>query len=117
MANGINGRTARGRFWLAALVVWAVFYLLSSLIDARPESHAWEAAVWVINLPAVLALWVLCVRRLHDQNRSGWWLLAVVVPVLGAAWLVWRLGFKRGTADRNRWGAAPGQQAGDFLRV
>ena len=28
----------------------------------------------------------VCVRRLHDTNRSGWWILLLLVPVLG--WLV-----------------------------
>ena len=28
-----------------------------------------------------LAIWV---RRLHDTDRSGWWLLLIFIPVLGA---------------------------------
>lgn len=39
-------------------------------------SYVWAAATLVPSL-------ALSIRRLHDTNRSGWWLLIALVPLLG----------------------------------
>jgi uncharacterized membrane protein YhaH (DUF805 family) len=28
------------------------------------------------------------VRRLHDTNKSGWWILISLVPILGGIWVI-----------------------------
>jgi uncharacterized membrane protein YhaH (DUF805 family) len=55
----------------------------------------------------LLAVGMLCVARLHDRNRSGWWLAVVVVPLAGALWLAWELALRRGTPDANAYGPDP----------
>jgi uncharacterized membrane protein YhaH (DUF805 family) len=46
------------------------------------------------------------IRRLHDTDRSGWWLLIVLVPLVGAILLiVWYC--TEGTRGPNRFGADP----------
>ena len=30
---------------------------------------------------------IAVVRRLHDRNKSGWWLLIVLIPIIGPFWL------------------------------
>lgn len=46
-------------------------------------------AVWgLISLIHVIPWLALCVRRLHDVNRSGLWLLAGVIPVAGFVFLL-----------------------------
>ncbi len=45
-------------------------------------------------------------RRLHDTNRAGWWLLLNLVPIAGQIVLtIWM--FERGTPGTNRFGADP----------
>src|SRR5207249_3762948 len=108
-----GGRLSRGGFWLHGLVVWVVFYLVWSALG----NPAAGALAWVINAPALAALILLCIRRLHDRNYSGWWLLLVVIPVAGALWLVWQTALRRGVSQDNHWGADPLQPCSDYLVV
>ena len=110
---GAGGRLARGQFWLHSLLLWAALYLLSALLGQM----ATGIVVWLVNGAVLLALVMLCIRRLHDRNYAGWWLLAVLVPVAGALWLLWQLALRRGVAQDNRWGPDPLQPRGDYLVV
>jgi uncharacterized membrane protein YhaH (DUF805 family) len=46
------------------------------------------------------------VRRLHDTDRSGWWLLIAFIPVVGILVLLYFY-VSRGDAGQNRFGPAP----------
>jgi len=53
------------------------------------------------------------VKRYHDRNQSGWWLLPLLIPVLGLLWYLWlfgALGFLKGTEGENRFGSDPLQE-------
>lgn len=108
-----RGRLARGQFWWQGLGLWGLLYALSALLGAL----ATGVVVWLLNGAVLLALVTLCIRRLHDRNYTGWWLVVVLVPVAGALWLVWQLALRRGVAQDNRWGSDPLQPRGDYLVV
>jgi uncharacterized membrane protein YhaH (DUF805 family) len=108
-----RGRLSRGGFWIHGFVVWIVFYFVWSALG-NPEGGV---IAWVINVPALAALTLLCIRRLHDRNYSGWWLLFVSVPVVGALWLLWQTAVRRGVLEDNRWGPDPLQSRADYLVV
>lgn len=109
----VTGRLARGQFWLHSCILWCLLYVLSGVTFITSSSVA-----TVIVLGLVLLLLVLqCIRRLHDRNYSGWWLLAVLIPVAGGLWLVWQLALRRGVAQDNRWGKDPLEPRGDYLVV
>jgi uncharacterized membrane protein YhaH (DUF805 family) len=108
-----HGRVPRGQFWLQAIAFWAVFYTVSAVLGAL----ATGIVVGLVNGVALVTLVMLCIRRLHDRNYAGWWLLAVIVPVVGALWLLWQLALRRGIAQDNRWGPDPLQPRGDYLVV
>jgi uncharacterized membrane protein YhaH (DUF805 family) len=46
------------------------------------------------------------VRRLHDQDKSGWWILIALIPIIGGIWLL-ILYFVEGTRGPNRFGPDP----------
>ncbi|MES2400401.1 MAG: DUF805 domain-containing protein [Pseudomonadota bacterium] len=108
-----SGRLSRGSFWLCGLVVWALVYAAWAALGYASSG----LLAFAINVPALAVLALLSIRRLHDRNLSGWWLLLVLVPVLGALWLVWQMAFRRGIAQDNRWGPDPLQSRGDYLVV
>jgi uncharacterized membrane protein YhaH (DUF805 family) len=69
----------------------------------------------IIHLPFLTALYGLAVllpslaveiRRLHDTDRSGWWILIGLVPVIGGIWLLVLLCLA-GTPAANRFGPPP----------
>lgn len=108
-----DGRLSRGGFWLQGLIVWVALYAAWAAVGSSSSA----ALAWIINGAALLVLAPLCIRRLHDHNRSGWWLLVVMVPVLGALYLAWQLALRRGLPQDNRWGPDPLEPQGDYLVV
>jgi uncharacterized membrane protein YhaH (DUF805 family) len=46
------------------------------------------------------------VRRLHDVGKSGWFFLIVLIPLIGAIWLLVLL-FKDSEQGENKWGPSP----------
>ena len=62
----------------------------------------------VFSLATLLPSLSAGVRRLHDVDRSGWWLLLLLVPLIGTIVLViWCIG--QPTVGSNRFGPQPAQ--------
>ena len=68
---------------------------------------------WLFSL---IPWWALSVRRLHDIDRSGWWILLWLVPMFG--WVVMLVFLcLDGTLGRNRYGYDPkGRGTADIFR-
>lgn len=79
-----NGRASRSEFWWYALFT----IILGGIISlAFFWSDTLEYIVTgIVNLLLLLPGLGLAVRRLHDTNHSGWWVLINLVPVVG--WIV-----------------------------
>lgn len=94
-----NGRAARSEYWWFAL-----FSFLISAILSVVDGSGMLPAVWslVVLLPSL----AVGARRLHDIDRSGWWLLIMLIPLIGIIVLIWFF-VTRGTAGPNRFGADP----------
>ena len=77
-----EGRASRYEYW------W--FVLINFIIDcAASVLDSWIGLAicsGIVSLALLLPGLGLAVRRLHDINRSGWWILLVAIPVLG--WIV-----------------------------
>jgi uncharacterized membrane protein YhaH (DUF805 family) len=80
------GRARRKEYWIFGLVhaviIFALRYphFLTPMID--PESHLGQIGmlyVFATFIPFV----AVSVRRLHDTNRSGWWCLLLLIPLVG----------------------------------
>jgi uncharacterized membrane protein YhaH (DUF805 family) len=102
-----SGRAARSEFWY-----WMLFYVLGVIPvailddailpgrlvfgDRGPILTVYDLIFWLPNLS-------MQVRRLHDVDRSGWWLL-ISVTVVGLVYplLFWLC--KKGTEGSNRFG-------------
>ena len=59
----------------------------------------------VIFLLYLYFLWVITIRRLHDMNRSGWFSLFFLLPILNVLLSLYLL-FGSGSTGSNRYGAA-----------
>jgi uncharacterized membrane protein YhaH (DUF805 family) len=107
-----RGRLGRAGFWLRqAVSVPLGLWLCIAVRDSFGPPF---------DLIAVLALVLHLIstwgRRLHDRDRSAWWLLATLVPLAGALWLWIECGFRAGSVGANRHGRS-GSMAPDYLRV
>jgi uncharacterized membrane protein YhaH (DUF805 family) len=97
-----SGRAVRSEFWwwvlftiIVAIVLGAVEYL-AGLGDWAPLSGLFGLATLIPNL-------AVSVRRLHDIDRTGWWLLIGLVPIVGWLVLLWFY-IQQGTPGANRFG-------------
>lgn len=80
-----NGRAHREEFWMFVAVnlgIMIVLAIVADLLHLRILSTIYALAVLIPSL-AVGA------RRLHDTNRTGWWQLIGLVPVLGLLVLIY----------------------------
>ena len=74
----VQGRASRGEFWWAFLFLWLVGFGIGFLFAAVKGPTAVINTIWTIVW--ALLLIAVTIRRLHDTNRSGWFLLIYVVP-------------------------------------
>jgi uncharacterized membrane protein YhaH (DUF805 family) len=101
----IEGRIARRSFWsffmLPSLMLGlGLFFLVHGNEDlAVLEWVSIAAFLW----PSI----AVQVKRWHDVNLSGWWILANLFPVIGHLAALVTNGFVRGTTGVNRFGADP----------
>jgi len=72
-----SGRATRSEYWWFAL-----FCFLANLVVQRVSLILSILFLFGTMLPTVAA----AARRLHDTNRSGWWQLVVLIPIIG--WIV-----------------------------
>ena len=99
-----TGRARRPEYWYFALFALLVVTTTAAL-DATlfPENLAGPITT-LAGLLLLLPSLAVATRRLHDLDRSGWWMLVGLLPLVG--WiilLVWLGG--PGTPGANRFGA------------
>jgi uncharacterized membrane protein YhaH (DUF805 family) len=101
-----QGRVGRQQFWLTSLAVMAVVVALEFL--ARGTRGSPVALMFlVLMVPTVWISLALGVKRWHDRDKSGWWILINLVPFIGYIWALVENGFLKGTSGQNRFGADP----------
>ena len=74
---GFRGRIGRAQFWLVVLIQVAFFFaVVGSLMVAFPASldTVFDPTI-VAYVPLVVSAVAIGIKRLHDRNKSGWWLL------------------------------------------
>ena len=115
-----SGRARRKEYWLFILlymILAVIAQVIGVVIGLNYEMAGGVGVIYIPILPNVVALLLLIpgiavgIRRLHDSDRSGWWLLIVLVPIIGPIWL-FVLMVLDGTIGENRFGADPKGRVG-----
>ena len=106
-----SGRSSRSEYWWFALFFTVVSFV-PSLLDNTQDGIILISILITFGL--LIPMLAVQVRRLHDINRSGWWILISFVPLVGAILLiVWHC--SKGTQGDNRFGKDPlGSEANDL---
>lgn len=124
-----QGRVNRGKYWLAVLIYVIAMAIAVALALTVPVI-GWFLAIIIYVVAAVSGVFV-GIKRLHDRDKSGWWLLLFylapgVLSGLGQAsgmgttfsvtslislaisiWMFVELGCLRGTVGDNQYGPDP----------
>lgn len=99
-----TGRAARSEYWYYTLFA-VIVGVVASIIDTALGFQVGVVGL-ILNVALLLPGLGVGVRRLHDGNRSGWWLLVALVPVVGAFLLIYWF-VQRGTVGANNFGPDP----------
>lgn len=91
-----NGRSSRGAYWwwlLSSFVIrFGILALEKILLGADANDFGGVGPFTILFLLATLVPEIsVGARRLHDADKSGWWLLVGLVPVLGWILVLWFL--------------------------
>ncbi|MBM0225596.1 MULTISPECIES: DUF805 domain-containing protein [Micromonospora] len=107
---GFTGRARRSEYWWFALftvLVGLAAAILDSVLGTTLGSDGSTGVIGIIvNLALLLPTLAVAMRRLHDTDRSGWWLLIGLVPIVGAVVLLVFFVLDS-TPGTNRFGANP----------
>jgi uncharacterized membrane protein YhaH (DUF805 family) len=131
-----SGRINRAKYWVAMLIYSAIYIVLAIVGYLTDNSAIYQAINGMLNIVIFISSLAVGVKRLHDRNKSGWYLvLFYIVPgilvtagivvgtfmddsillasILGLAafaigvWAFVELGCLRGTIGPNRCGPDP----------
>jgi len=99
-----EGRVPRKVYWLygvlGPLLVSAMVQMLLGMVGVSEAKSDLATTVLLIWPCAAVAA-----KRWHDLDRSGWWVLINLVPLIGLVWSLIENGLRRGSAGATRFGA------------
>ena len=119
-----SGRSRRKEYWMFVLLIF-IIYVIAMILDSllgfgtttryadvseTGAAAGFNSSGGIITLLAMLALFLpslaVAIRRLHDTDRSGWWILIGLIPLIGAIVLL-VFYCTDGTKGPNRFGPDP----------
>ena len=122
---GFQGRIGRLVYWIASSLVCAAAVLLAFVLDVwlpgfdlRELSVSETLAIAILQIPFVWVNLAIQTKRWHDRNRSGWWVLVNLVPLLGPIFALVECGFLKGNPGTNQFGPSPQEiRAGEDIEA
>ncbi|MEZ5094121.1 DUF805 domain-containing protein [Nocardioides sp.] len=100
---GFEGRARRREYWF-----WVLALVLAEIVAGivYGMSHTLGGILLaIIGIGTIVPTIAVSIRRLHDTDRSGWWLLLGLVPF--GALVLWVFYLMDGTPGDNQYGPSP----------
>jgi len=98
-----EGRIGRQTYWLKGVLPFFIIGMVAAVIDYYADTNN-----VLSTIVSILLIWpglAVSVKRWHDRNKSGWWVLINLVPLIGSIWAFIEQGFLKGTEGANQFGA------------
>ena len=113
-----KGRLNRAKFWQMHFLIISYAFsvkfianlIARIIIGSIGETAGNVFVVLILLLMGILGGWsvlAVTVKRWHDRDKSGWWILIHFLPIIGTIWAIVELGFLKGTKGYNRFGLNP----------
>ena len=104
-----GGRSRRREYWyfvLFSTVISLVLTILDRITGTFDSSTGFGLLSGIFTLAILVPSIAVLVRRLHDTDRTGWWVLILLVPLIGAIVLI-VFAVQDSTPGSNRFGPNP----------
>jgi uncharacterized membrane protein YhaH (DUF805 family) len=104
-----GGRSRRTEYWyfvLFNIIVTIVLGLIDALLGTRSSYAGAGLLSGIYSLAVLIPTLAVTVRRLHDIDRTGWWILIGLVPLIGGIVLL-VFALLDGTPGSNQYGPNP----------
>ena len=106
---GFSGRARRKEYWFFVLfnflITIALLFVDGFAGTFNPQT-GFGALSAIYGLAVFIPYLAVTVRRLHDTSRTGWWILIVFLPLIGAIVLLVFM-FLDSTPGSNEYGTDP----------
>ncbi len=124
LLTSFEGRINRGKFWAGVallIVAQIVMYMLIGTVfgyqyvegSSLPQMGLLSGlATFLVGIALLYCALAVYAKRWHDRDKSGWWSLILLIPILGGIWLLVECGCLVGTQGPNRFGPDPLAGAG-----
>jgi uncharacterized membrane protein YhaH (DUF805 family) len=103
-SNYVNfsGRACRSEYWY-----WILFIIIADIVAGIIDyAIGIQVVTSLFGLATLLPNLAVAIRRLHDLDRTGWWIFIGLIPLVG--WIILIIWYcTRGTAGPNRFGPDP----------
>lgn len=99
-----KGRASRSDYWWVYLFFFVASWIIT-IAFSWSETAEYTASV-LFSLALLLPSLGLCVRRLHDTGRSGWWILINLIPLIGTLIYLYFV-VQPSQPVPNQWGGVP----------
>jgi uncharacterized membrane protein YhaH (DUF805 family) len=99
-----NGRINRQPYWIGTIIIIVIDAIISAILG---HGFLGQLLFFLISLVLIYAGINIGIKRFHDRDKSGWWVLIAFVPVIGLIWYIIECGFLPGTPGPNRYGPDP----------
>jgi uncharacterized membrane protein YhaH (DUF805 family) len=103
-----SGRARRSEYWYFFLFYLLIYFGL--IIASTMLGRIGAILTLVFLLAMLIPSLSVGVRRLHDTDRSGWWLLISLIPLVGAIILI-VFAVQDSDPGENRFGSNPKEEA------
>jgi uncharacterized membrane protein YhaH (DUF805 family) len=110
-----SGRARRMEYWyfvLFNIIVTVVLALIDTLLGTFNIVQGVGLLSGIYSLAVLIPTLAVMVRRLHDIDRTGWWILINLIPLVGTIVLL-VFALTPGTPGSNRYGPDPKQATGE----
>ena len=105
-----SGRARREEYWMYTLfnvlAIIGIAFLSGMIGNATDSEDLMVIPIALYVLGVFIPSLAVVVRRLHDQNKSGWYIMVRFIPFVGGIWLIVLL-CTEGDSGPNQYGADP----------
>lgn len=99
----IKSRSCRSEYWWMFVVLGVVTFAALIIKFVVPS---FGIVYDIVSALATFILFFVSIRRLHDSEHSGWWLLVLLIPVIGTV-IYFYFMILPGTSGPNKYGFDP----------